>query len=80
MVCGHVEERVAPPDVTESVCMCVCACGCTHGCEEDAGGLAYRIKGLEQCGWTLPTVIPFNRDRKKAGFLFLMLGADDVLI
>ena len=64
------------PDVTACLCMCmcvrVCLCGWVHWlCEEDAGGLLYRIKGLEPCEWTLSAMIPFNRDRKKQAVLFV---------
>ena len=64
------------PDVTACLCMCmcvrVCLCGWVHWlCEEDAGGLLYRINGLEPCEWTLSAMIPFNRDRKKQAVLFV---------
>lgn len=56
VACGHVQESEATPGIAANVCvyvpvrLCVCACGFAHGCEEGAGGLVYRIRGLERCG------------------------------
>lgn len=48
--------------------LCVSACGCTNEYEEDAGGLVYSIRGLEQCGWTRPAMILLKRNRKRQAF------------
>lgn len=74
---GTGREVVTPMSLHVCVCVgvCVCLCGWVHWtslCEEDAGGLLYRIKGLEPCEWTLSAMIPFIGMKKTGSFFFFL--------